>query len=291
MKSLAFISIHDSDINKQKFTQILRFIINNYSLVYILKNENDYCKNVFKNIGFITKFKNTNDDESNSKIIIIEKINPLIKYYSHRIFINGDGEDEKKLNIHVDYSNFFIDKKTQISNINDVILKKLHTFSSNLNIFKNKSSVLVMDLDNTIIDRDSNLLFDEIGEVLRKLTNHFDYFVLWSHGCSRHVNNCISTVLKETSLKFDLIISKMSHMEPYNKGFGYVFKLLNSKFGICNVSYCALIDDQASNYIGDYDHFLQVPLDVDKNIYETYVDQLCKIINKNKICDVLHNTN
>lgn len=287
MKSLAFISIHDSNVDRQKLIKVLKFIINNYSLIYVLKNEDENIKSIIKSIGFISQFKNTNIDESNSKIIVIEKINPLIKNYSHRIYINSDeDENEKKLNIHIDYSSFIINKKSQISNINDVLLKKLHIFTNNSTIFKDKPSVLVMDLDNTIIDKDSNLLFDEIGQVLRKLTTHFDYFVLWSHGCSRHVNNCILTVLQETNLKFDLIISKLSHIEPHNKGFGYVFKLLNSKFGVYNISYCALIDDQASNYIGDYDHFLQVPLNVNKNIYETYVDQLCKIINKNKIHDV-----
>uniref|UniRef100_A0AAU8GD07 38K protein n=1 Tax=Faxonius propinquus nudivirus TaxID=3139431 RepID=A0AAU8GD07_9VIRU len=267
MKSLAFISFHGY-IDKEWIYPLLKYLNITYSIVYIVHGES-IQKLLSEDNELFTKnaINNELNDIIDYKLVFISYINPKINNYSIRIFINMPEKiinDEIKCNIHIDYTIFQIDSIKNLITLYRELTIKQKIFLNNIKDFSLNASVIVYDLDDTIVDNEGELLTDNILKIINESNKLFTFHVLWSHGNTRHVTFITETKLK--NIKFDLIITRLEFSNFHNKGFGYVFKKLNSIFGVGSISYNALIDDQALNFIGDYDCFIHVSKQKNKYI-------------------------
>lgn len=119
-------------------------------------------------------------------------------------------------------------------------------------------SVLVWDLDQTLLHHDDTLTTPKLGMHLKNFKRLYKRVVLWSHGTTEHVTEKLSKMgLLDY---FDLIISRdvAINRRDYPKGFGFVMRELNKKFGTTAVAYSCLIDDKSYNYQGDYTYFVHL---------------------------------
>lgn len=273
----AFASFHDENLKNKDIIKFVYKLLKRFTIVYIIKCP--FSSSKFKNSSVICQYTNKQDDDNG--IILIDTINPLIKSYSIRICVNCDDElfqKESNIYIHIDYVNL---NSVDFLDAIDVVNHKANIFLSQVLIYKYKQSILVLDLDDTIINKDGKYMIKDIKIVLHELMQLYDLVVLWSHGCSRHVNNSLQTSIQELDFKFDHIITKTTDTLSRNKGFGRIFKDLNLKYGIGEVSFSTLIDDQANNFVGDYDCFLHVPsYDVCQLEYKNIIITLKNYIRK-----------
>lgn len=160
------------------------------------------------------------------------------------------------------------------------------------------ASVVVFDLDNTIIDDDDNLLDPDYLLVLKMFKARFHFMVLWSHGSSSHVAEILEKRFPEINGIFDLRISRSNAILDSNlinhrpKGIGYVFQTLNRMFGVTKLSYTCLVDDLSDNCQDDYRFFIQVPTVKPANGYFKFfrekLDLLVKLLDGNSFDMVTH---
>lgn len=132
------------------------------------------------------------------------------------------------------------------------------------NIQNTEKSVIVFDLDETLVYNQKTLAYPEIFSDLQKYRQIFDYIVLWSHGTTDYVNESLAAINphydNDVPFKFDLMITR-KHADIdvfYNKGLGYVLHELNTKFNVTSLKYAVLVDDKAFNFVNDYDLFVHL---------------------------------
>ena len=142
----------------------------------------------------------------------------------------------------------------------------------------NNDSLIVFDLDDTLIDEQYNLLSPKMTKILEITKNIFDYVLLWSHGDACHVRHSLVTNKLHINT-FDMIITRGTLQKDwYNKGLGYVLKEANRTLKIGSLSFSVLADDLLSNWIGDYDCFVLIPKKTtgDK-LAQFYLDKLTEL--------------
>lgn len=129
-------------------------------------------------------------------------------------------------------------------------------------------SVVVFDLDDTIIDENDKLLYSGILEEIKTITSYFDYSVLWSHGLSTHVMRNVERYKLDRI--FDHIMYRNINVEDNNKSVGTVLQQLNQLYEVTGFTFTVLFDDLELNNIGDYDVQYKIPRHMGESYYEEY---------------------
>lgn len=279
-----FISFNDN-VRKATIRNLLKLCIKNYKYIYIIKNDN--IKNKLDNIvlkdvyNFKEQISNNQDHDNRNTIIMIDKINPKIHIYSHRVGINENVESfniEKNYNVHVDYTN--LKGIIKLSDMQSILIKT-KVFLNNVTPFDYEKSVIVFDLDDTLVAKDGCIMFKNMSKIIHSLRDCFDLIVLWSHGNNRHVTNNLLVKLKD--IKFDsvIVLDKNAILDgeyyAHNKGVGKLFNVINREHGVGKLKLTALVDDQAGNFIGDYDLFSHIP-----NSYNDDGKQIINLLQETK---------
>lgn len=253
-------NIRNGMLYKNMISMLLTFLKTHFHIVYILGNFFQKIIKHYKLSQYLVKFSNTKEDYSYPTcVIFIKQINSLIGHYSLKIYINNRNKvletDNRRLNVHVDYlsyGNFW----KNYNRISKDIYRVHSSFAKNI-IETLPKSIIVFDLDETIIDQDYCLVCSYVKELLQESRAIFDYMVLWSHGNTSHVQRSIK--LYEMDKLFDLVLTRgRFQYECFNKGFGLVLKHLNKNHGISNVKYSVLVDDQEDNFNNDYSYYIKV---------------------------------
>nr|WOZ57636.1 38K protein [Menippe mercenaria nudivirus] len=162
-------------------------------------------------------------------------------------------------NVHVDYRLISLCSKFNVANLKRDIEAQLNTFFNHPKKAFDKASVVVFDLDDTLIDCDYDIIIDDLNRFLLQCQRLFDLVVLWSHGCPKHVNHAFSTSMAEYRLYFTDVFAKTSSFVTNNKGCGKLLAMLNRKYGVQCLKETMLVDDQLCNYNNDYDLFMHAP--------------------------------
>lgn len=229
--------------------------------------------------------KNTSDDilryGDNVKVLLYDKntkrfdLEPNYSYTIHIILLNENPADKDGADLcENSMRNVFVDTYTYktVAYDREEIRKIVESVVILRNRFFNKPStvtddtVVVVDLDNTLIDDGGNLIIADINTFFSKLSSYFNRRVLWSHGAESHVK----TYVKKYELQkyFDIIIyrcddetltEKGIYLSCQNKGFGKVMNILNNRYNTIQVKYTCLIDDIKENNAGDYTFAIIVP--------------------------------
>lgn len=143
------------------------------------------------------------------------------------------------------------------NNTGDLVATIMSKYSAFMKKINSEESVIVWDLDQTLINDDSSPTVADLSKLLLRFKSNFQRCVLWSHGTSAHVNAHLK--LYRIEHLFDLIISrKLTNEYDSNKGMGVILRELNKKFGTTKILYSCLVDDKQSNYLEDYTFFLKL---------------------------------
>lgn len=117
-------------------------------------------------------------------------------------------------------------------------------------------SVAVWDLDDTLIDKDGNVLVE--AALFNKHCASFDCNVLWSHGNTQHVEEHVRKLCQH-GIEFDYIISRTEHDTTDKKGGGVLLHYLNQHMNIHGFKELQLIDDLGmANACDQYTSVIQV---------------------------------
>ncbi|ACH96217.1 38K protein [Oryctes rhinoceros nudivirus] len=109
-------------------------------------------------------------------------------------------------------------------------------------------SIIVFDLDETLIDRDSKKLKGS-DTALTCARSVYDRVVLYSHGSSLHVDD---NVTKFDKSAFDLVLSNNTHDNTSNKNLLYLYNYFpNTIF-----TKATLVDDSLYNWTPEYDKII-----------------------------------
>lgn len=295
MDCAIFISLND-DTKKIVIEDLLILTMKYYNYIYIIYNPDNTKLNVKfnrlikkNNYMFKQNHSNSTTGDSTKTINFIKNINPKIHIYSHRVGIGCDTvlfEQEKQLNVHVDYTNI---KNPSSQNDLIQIVVKSNIFLGNIKPFDYEKSVIVFDLDDTLISKNGEILFCNMPKIINGLRQVFDLIVLWSHGNSSHVNSALLLTLKDVKFDSVIVLDKNSKFESdvyaHNKGVGKLFRVINQEHGVGKLKLTALVDDQSGNFIGDYDLFSHVPNTIDG---VNRAQQIVKLIQTTK--DVAYKT-
>lgn len=131
-----------------------------------------------------------------------------------------------------------------------------------------RNSIIVFDMDDTLIDSSTKPFYKNIFVDLQKYREYFQYIVLWTHGTTPYLSEI------QLEFKFDLYMSRIGE-ESENKGLGAVLRELNRSHNVSKLDFCVLVDDGAFNYEKDYDLFVHVNT---KPISGTYAQTLGEIV-------------
>lgn len=307
MKKYLFIVIQDP-VGSKLLIKLLKLCRNYFTNIY-LKESPFVNYNKYDNV----KIKNRNSDPPGT--YIIQYINNNIKCYSLKLTLtNGTVQDkvtpmeidddlnstlpindnniyqspmneeqDNIFNVHVDYKVVKLAKNFNFENLKIDIESKLNSYFK-YKPKKSPKSVVVIDLDDTLINKDFEIIIEPLDQYLNVLRQHFDYVVLWSHGCQQHVNHAFSTVMKPYFIYFNDIIAKSASSKIFNKGIGRLLYHLNKKFDVLELNNTLLIDDQLCNYNYDYDFFIHAPHNSDihsTRMWELLNTTIKKIMKRN----------
>lgn len=193
--------------------------------------------------------------------------NSKSKNYSIFIFVGSDDglrQIESRLNNFIDYYSMDYDY-----DINDLLLDSSRLYTKFFCNIKEKSpvNVAVFDFDDTLVTPDLKTFYKTIWCDLEYYRDIFHYVVLWTHGTEDYISKYLNDMHQITGVfKFDLIIARKRTVDfTENKGLSVVLKYLNREFGIERINFACLLDDKVSNFVGDYDVFVEA-----KNITSGY---------------------
>lgn len=137
---------------------------------------------------------------------------------------------------------------------------------------KRRTSVIVFDMDDTLIDETTKPFYKDIFVELNEYRDYFQYIVLWTHGTTSYLSEI------ELGFKFDLYISR-SGEETENKGLGGVLRELNRAYGVSSLDFCVLVDDGSFNFTDDYDLFVHVKTKPLRGTYKTALNDIIRYMN------------
>lgn len=164
-----------------------------------------------------------------------------------------DFKQELKSTSHFSFDfNLNIDEDGKISNDQmEMIFSQTRRFKTSLS-----ASVLVFDLDDTIIDEDGTVFSDDLYPAINRLRSLFDFIGIWSHGTTNHVFKYVEKIHEKYNVSFDFVITREDEVK--NKPMGRVLEILNRKFGIGKIKLSCLVDDKKSSYEDDYSVFIHL---------------------------------
>lgn len=198
--------------------------------------------------------------------------NKNIRHYSILINLNNHTIDTfnklKHFHIdaidHLDYSKcYMLYQKFNKTNISNIFIPQ-------------PASFVTFDLDDTIVDKNNQLMLKiKQLEIIKKF---FNYCILWSHGTPSHVDSLLTT--HKLHHYFDLIIyrDQLTEQPDDAKYMTYVFKALNKKYNITNITVSCLIDDLHDNCALDYSLYFWVPKTEGKYSLIPFYDKCIKKI-------------
>lgn len=129
-------------------------------------------------------------------------------------------------------------------NISEAILR-ITDWANSMYINSSKS-IIVFDLDDTLIDKENKKL-QGTDELLQYARKHYDLLVLWSHGSELHVDEQIL----QFDTKFDLILNNKTTFSKLSaKNLLYLYNY----FPNVTFNKAILIDDSVYNYCPEYDN-------------------------------------
>lgn len=185
----------------------------------------------------------------------ISYINNSVKHYSLKLNINK--ESDESYNVHVDYLDITLNGSFNYEQYESDIQFKINIFHQHKPC--KIASVAVVDLDDTLINENCEILIENLNNYLIIMKRFFDYIIIWSHGNQSHVNYAFNSVLAPYKKYFSDIIARSSQFKSNNKGIGIILRFLNRKYDVCQLSHTMLVDDQSCNYNRDYDYFIHTP--------------------------------
>lgn len=106
------------------------------------------------------------------------------------------------------------------------------------------ASIIVFDLDNTLIDDENNKVIGA-DKVLNIARRKYDLVVLWSHGSSLHVDE---NVRKFTNIRFDLKLNCDTEKNLSPKNLLYLYNFFPTYY----FTKSALVDDSLFNFCPEY---------------------------------------
>lgn len=106
-------------------------------------------------------------------------------------------------------------------------------------------SIVVFDLDDTLVDA-NGVALDGSHEVLRVARRLYDYMVIWSHGSSLHVDECLT----QFDESFDLVLRRDGN--PINKNLLHLYNYIPN----CRFTRALLVDDSVYNWTPEYSEML-----------------------------------
>ncbi len=271
MKIVFIRFVNNKDIKFEDVQKLITICLNYFTHIYLI-NINKFKKYI------PLKIKVNNAENDLPGIYNIDEINNNIRCYSVQFVINDLEFSVKDENVNINFKHIFMSKNFNFNSFEMEIKFYLNAFFNKPDRYPlKKASVLVIDLDDTIINRNGDLIIENFYEYLKIIKRTFTYVVLWSHGCQQHVNHIFQTTLKDYNKSFDMIIAKNSSVQLNNKGIGYLLKVLNEKFNVEELTVSILVDDQKLNYNNDYDYFLHVPKGL---TYEAYNKEMWSYLYK-----------
>ena len=256
----------------------LNFLKIKFHIVYIVSTFLQKLIKHYELSPYLIKYTNDVNQHSHpTSVIFIRQITSLMGHYSIKLDITNHPEpDAQFLNVHVDYLSY----KNFWNNYNRIRMDIHGAHSRYINNIRETlpKSVIVFDLDETIISYDYQFVCSYVEELLIEARDMFDYMVLWSHGNTTHVQRALK--LFNLSKLFDLVLTRGRFQDKcFNKGFGFVLKLLNKNYGISNVKYSVLVDDQEANFNKDYTYFFKVDKKMTNKEYRKNFEILKELIN------------
>lgn len=143
-----------------------------------------------------------------------------------------------------------------------------------------EASVIVFDIDDTVVDEQNKPFADDLNESILKLRSIFDYIGVWSHGTTNHILPILKKLLTQYDVHFDFVITRDDCIQ--NKSAAQILNIVNQKFDISQLSFSVLIDDTISNFAEDYDLFIHIksPPTSFNDIAETILDYTRRYKNK-----------
>nr|WOJ45386.1 38K protein [Apis mellifera nudivirus] len=121
----------------------------------------------------------------------------------------------------------------------------------------NYMSIIVFDLDLTLINENDELLVGAIDALLYARQS-YDYVVLWSHGSPSHVDISVNLIQRElykrasTKTIFDLVLSNEIPDKVSNKNLLHLYNF----FTDCIFNRATLVDDSIYNWTPEYDRII-----------------------------------
>lgn len=189
----------------------------------------------------------------------------------HLMFGDKDGSlyrRHHRLNIFCFYHSW-IDSFPSIEDVEKHIYILYSGFYKNIKYMSGRrNDVIVFDMDETLIDRDTVPYYKNIFKELELYRKYFKYIILWTHGTTSYLSEI------DLDFKFDLYISRNAD-DSENKGLGAILREMNVSYGISCLDFCVLVDDTISNYENDYDVFVHVKR---KPSYGSFQNALNKIV-------------
>lgn len=264
MSKLVFLWFGKDYVSADDFKKLVVMCNSYFTHVYISMNVyfRDNCLDTITTDDdtLVIRKASYNQNNDSNGLYFIEFLNNNVKSYSMKINITDkwDAKLDETNNIHVNYYHLDLTKKIDFDLVNNEILFNLLTFFDK-SCSQTHKSVAIVDLDDTLIDKDGEIIIQNLNQYLHILRTMFDYVILWSHGSIGHVNHVFNKNLAPFKKSFSDVIARTSSFFCMNKGIGTVLRHLNQKFSICSLSHTLLIDDQSKNYKYDYDYFIHAP--------------------------------
>ncbi|QBB28652.1 38K protein [Homarus gammarus nudivirus] len=254
-------------MDKSLFINNIQEITNPIKYLELFHKLLNICKNYFTHIYIVgSNFKlfqtvTNNRTEDPPGIYNIHHIYNNIKNYSLLLTLkNNDQEDNMSVyNVHVDYMSLLLDDTVDYQNFETMLKFRINIFFKNKNPFEYRKSVAILDLDDTLINKDGEIIIKDLHKYLETIRSLFNIVILWSHGCQSHVNYTFSNTMKPYKNYFTDKLARKSTFQLHNKGIGAILKHLNLTYNVHELDKTLLIDDQQLNYNKDYDYFIHVP--------------------------------
>lgn len=146
-------------------------------------------------------------------------------------------------------------------------------------------NVLVFDMDDTLINKDDELIADKADFIygFKKLRDIFNYIGIWSHGNNRHVEQCHRKELNDIHL--DFVISRDANLnEQGNKSLIRILRILNKNYNVGSINFSVLVDDNSLNFNNDYSLFIEVkrPIKNFQHFFKFINGKYVKFLNGNE---------
>lgn len=179
------------------------------------------------------------------------------------------------------YATFYYENSPDTEKFLSDIVNVISTYSPTVE--QKSATVVVFDLDDTIITPEYKLFYNEILLDLEQFREIFDYIVLWTHGTEDY----LARRMRDINFNFDIMMSRKRDIDDppqMNKGLSAVLRCLNEKYNVKTIKYAVLVDDKLENYNQDYDFMLLIDKKPLSRFYKSALEVIRSALISNKRC-------